>query len=594
MNDIEYLKYPFDSQKILAKKRKIKKAFLLDSTTPFIEKKIAILGGSTTLEIRDILDLFLLSIGIKASFYESDYNKFYEDIIFDNPELEAFSPDFIYIHTTNKNLLSLPSVNMKSTKVEKLLNETFLRFQGVWESAQKKYACMIIQNNFELPFTRLMGNYDASLYSSEQNFITKLNQKMVTYASENHTFLINDIHYLSASMGLQKWYDARFWHSYQYAMSHEAIPYLTYNIASIVKAALGRSKKCLVLDLDNTLWGGVIGDDGIDGISLGSETPMADAYLSFQKYIKRLQERGIILAICSKNEYSNALLGLSHPDSQLNKNDFAVIVANWEPKSENIKAIAKDLNIGLDSLVFIDDNPAEREIVQQQLSMVTVPNIGNDIVHYISIIDKALFFETISLSLDDLNRNSTYQENVERLSEQEKFQNYNEYLKSLEMKAIISPFETKYLDRITQLINKTNQFNLTTKRYTQAEIETISQNQNYMTLYGRLEDKFGDNGLISVIIGKKKDKELEVELWIMSCRVLKRGMEYAMFGQIIEYCKAHGIDKIVGRYIATSKNNMVANHYENLGFSKQDSQWVLRVGEVNMKDYFIDIEEDML
>jgi FkbH-like protein len=592
MNEVNYLEYPIDATKILAKKKRLKRLLLEENGTTLLEKNIAILGGSTTLEIRDILELFLLDSGIKPNFYESEYNKYYEDILFDNPELNAFKPDFIYFHTTNKNLKTTPIITFSSEEEQKLLLQTFESWRQIWDSAREKFGCVIIQNNFELPMTRLMGNLDASYHNSELMFINKLNQMMAEYSQTHHTFLINDIHYLSASMGLSNWYDGRFWHAYQYAMAHDAIPYLTYNIAAMIKAALGKSKKCLVLDLDNTLWGGVIGDDGVDGIALGSETPVADAYLSFQKYIKRLSSRGIILAICSKNEHENALLGLSHPDSQLKVEDFATIVANWEPKSENIKTIAKNLNIGLDSLVFVDDNPVEREIVRQQLPMVSVPDIGSDAIHYIDIVDKTLMFEAVSLSKDDMSRNSTYQENIKRLDEEEKFSNYDEFLKSLSMKATIAPFEAKYFDRITQLTNKTNQFNLTTKRYTQAEIEFITKSFDNIGIYGRLEDKFGDNGLTSIIIGNIDTDILYIDLWIMSCRILKRGMEYAMFNYIVLFCKKSKIKTIIGRYIPTDKNKIVKELYKILGFEEvENGIWKFSVNSSLSNKFYIDVNQ---
>ncbi|MEN8220296.1 MAG: HAD-IIIC family phosphatase [Pseudomonadota bacterium] len=577
------LNYPFDPHYILRKKRSIKRELL--KNTGLVNRRIAIIGGSTTAEIKDILELFLLKDGIKPVFYESEYGKYYEDIMFENNELDKFAPETIYIHTSSVNISNFPTIQEESDSVAQLLQKEFAKFTTLWERIEATYHCPIIQNNFELPYYRTLGNLDFSDIHGRTHFLTQLNQHFAEYARSCKNLYINDINYLASWFGLERWYDKNFWYAYKYAMNYEAIPLLTHNIASLIKASYGNSKKCLVLDLDNTLWGGIIGDDGIDAIKLGRETAEAEAYTDFQQYIKELKQRGIILAVCSKNELDNAKAGFFHPDTILKLDDFTAFQANWNPKHENIKHIAETINIGLDSLVFVDDNPAERQIVQDMIPEVAVPDIGNNVAKYIDVLDKTGYFETLSISKDDLQRNSYYTENLKRQEVEARYNNYDEFLKSLEMVAEIKAFVPVYLERIAQLTNKTNQFNLTTKRYSLAEIEAIANDTNYISIYGRLKDKFGDNGLITIIITAIKGKELHIDLWLMSCRVLKRGMEKAMLDQLVQAAHQRGITIIYGYYYKTVKNKMVSELYRDMGFEcvslaeNGDSVWRYKLPE---------------
>ena len=560
---LKELLYPFDPNYILENKRKIKKT-LLGQSDAFIEKKIAILGGYTTAAVKQIMELFLLNNGIKPSFYESEYNKFYEDALFDNPELEGFGPDIIYVCTSNRNITRYPSLN---DDAQALLKNEIEKYQRIWESLKSRYHCPIIQNNFELPYYRLMGNKEASDVHGKVNFITRLNLLMDEYAQENENFYICDINYLSADYGLKNWSDPFYFHMYKYALNVNAIPYLSFNVANIIKSLFGKNKKGFVLDLDNTLWGGVVGDDGVEGIKVGPEESEGQVYSEFQRYLKEHKQLGIILNIDSKNDYENAIAGLKHPDSELSEDDFVEIKANWEPKDRNFADIANELTLLPESLVFVDDNPAERHIVSEQLKGVAAPEIGSA-EHYIEVLDRNGFFEVTTLSKDDLKRNEMYKQNIERAKAESSFSNYKDYLLSLDMKGIIKPFEPMYIERISQLSNKSNQFNLTTHRYTVSDIEAIANDESYITLYGKLIDRFGDNGLVSVVIGHIVEGVCDIDLWIMSCRVLKRDLEFAMMDELVKRCKEKGIRKIIGHYYPTAKNNMVKEFYALQGFTK--------------------------
>ena len=590
------LEYPFDSEWILKKAKSIKKTLLSDGAAR-IKKKIAVLGGSTTHDVIKILELFLLHYGIEPSFYESEYGQYWQDAMFDNPELAEFAPDLIYIHTTNRNIAEYPAVGDSREKTEQLLKDTYEHFHIMWGKLKETYGCVIIQNNFEFPYYRLLGNMDAVNSNGRVAFVNRLNALFAEYAAANENFYLQDIQYLSACYGLDKWGDSFYWHMYKYALCVPAIPTLSYNLANIIKSVYGKNKKAYVLDLDNTLWGGVVGDDGPENIEIGQETSMGQVYAEFQSYLKEQKQIGIMLNVSSKNEEENALAGLSRPDSVLKPDDFMVIKANWEPKSKNVAEIAAELNIGTDSLVFVDDNPAEREIIRQNLPGVAVPEMDKP-EEYLKTLDRSGFFEVTGLSEDDTKRNEMYKANQERKKMQDNFADYGEYLKSLDMKAEIGAFVPLYMARIAQLTNKSNQFNLTTKRLSQADIEHMAEDSSYITLYGKLADKFGDNGVVSVVIGKIKEDALHIELWLMSCRVLKRDMEFAMMDRLTEECKKRGIARIYGYYYPTAKNKMVENFYGLQGFTLKNrdnegnAEWEYEIpAAYENKNRYIEITE---
>ena len=589
---LKELIYPFDPNYILENKRKLKKQLLSESNS-FVEKNIAILGGYTTSAIKQIMELFLLNNGIKPSFYESEYNKFYEDAMFDNKELKEFKPDIIYVCTSNRNITKYPGMN---DDVDGLLNDEYQQFEGIWKSLKEKYNCPIIQNNFELPYYRLMGNKDASDIHGKVNFITRLNMMFYDYARKNENFYICDINYLSADYGLKQWSDSFYFHMYKYALNVNAIPYLSFNVANIIKSIFGKNKKGFVLDLDNTLWGGVIGDDGVEGIKLGPEESEGQVYSEFQRYLKEHKQLGVILNIDSKNDYENAIAGLKHPDSELNEDDFIEIKANWEPKDLNFEAISKEVNLLPESLVFIDDNPAERHIVTEQIKGVVAPELDSA-EHFIEKIDRNGFFEVTTLSKDDLKRNEMYKQNAERAKAEASFTDYKDYLLSLQMKGIIKSFEPLYYERISQLSNKSNQFNLTTHRYTVNDIEKIAGDENYISLYGKLIDRFGDNGLVSVVIGHIDNDVCDMDLWIMSCRILKRDLEFAMMDELVRRCKEKDVSKIIGHYYPTAKNSMVKDFYDLQGFKKIEedengnTKWLFEItDEYTNKNEVIEVE----
>ncbi len=561
------MEYPFDGEEIIKKKKKYRRLLLEDESRTFIDKKIAILGGQTTEAIKQVLELFLLNQGIRPSFYESEYNMWYEDGMFDNAKLLEFAPDVIYICTCIRNLTQFPHPADSFDVINQKKDAEVSKFVGLWDHLAGTYHATIIQNDFEYPFYRLMGNKDASDIHGRVNFVTEVNRAFYDYASTHENFYICNVNYISSSYGLEKWADPYYWHMYKYSVAVPAIPHLSFNVANIIKSVYGKNKKVLNLDLDNTLWGGIVGDDGAENIEIGQETSLAQTYSEFQTYLKAQKELGVLLTVNSKNEEENALSGFARPDSILKRDDFVAFKANWDPKSLNLEATAKELNLLSESFVFVDDNPAERAIIEGSFSGVAVPEM-TEVEHYIQILDKSGFFEVTSLSADDLKRNEMYAENAKRSQLQASFSNYEDYLKSLEMKGEIREFVPMYMARIAQLTNKSNQFNLTTKRYAQSDIEAIAADEKYITLYGKLEDKFGDNGVVSILIGEKDTDTLHMRLWLMSCRVLKRDMEFAMMDELVHAAQNAGMKKILGYYYPTAKNAMVKEFYDRMGFTK--------------------------
>lgn len=598
------LEYPFDAGYLLKKSKRIKRTLLEQTAadgTPvtFLKKRIAVLGGSTTHDIIRMLELFLLNYGIEPEFYESEYAQYWQDAMFDNEELVQFHPDLIYIHTTGRNITFFPDMEDSLQGIEDKLEAQMNHFRAMWEKLENTYHCPVIQNNFEFPFYRILGNRDGYDPHGKTAFIQRLNMEFARYAAQHEHFYIYDIQYESAAFGLDRWTDPSYWHMYKYAMSMQAIPDFAFHLSHIIKAVFGKNKKAFVLDLDNTLWGGIVGDDGPENLEIGQETSMGQVYQEFQGYLKEHKKIGVLLNVDSKNEEENALAGLKHPEGILKPEDFIVIKANWLPKSQNLTEIASELNIGRDALVFVDDNPAEREIIRQHVPETAVPEMTDgDQVNpdqFIRILDKNAYFEVVTLSEDDKHRNEMYKANAMRKEQEESFGNYSDFLKSLEMEAVIRGFEPVYYSRIAQLTNKSNQFNLTTKRMTQAEVEQMAQDPGYITLYGKLKDKFGDNGVVSLVIGKKNGDTLELILWLMSCRVLKRDMEQAMLDTLVWQSRESGIRKLHGYYYKTAKNAMVKDFYGAMGFQKLsekdgDSEWEYVIPEkYENKNLVIDV-----
>lgn len=586
----------FSLDELLMKRRGLRRQ--LQALDDLKDIRIAILGGTTTNELVDLLEILLLQNGFRPTFYQSEYGRYYEDAVLEPDKIAIFKPDIVYLHTCSLNIQTFPPLSCTENDLPGYVEAETNRFRMIWSSLAEKVGCQIIQNNFELPPYAILGNLDAVSAGGATRFTAEVNRHIAAEAAKNPRLVMQDLSAIASRLGMDHWWDPSRWFSYKIANTIEATFAIAKSLTALVCAIYGRSHKVLVLDLDNTLWGGVIGDDGVDGIVIGRETPVAEAYTAFQEYCLRLRDRGILLAVCSKNNEDVAQSGFAHPDSVLKLEHFSAFKANWEPKHENILTIAQELNLGVDSFVFVDDNPAERAIVEAQIPGIAVPDIGTEVAKYPSLIEAGRYFEPISLGEEDLMRSRLYSENSQRATLAQKFANYGEYLDSLEMTAEIDVFNATYIERIAQLTNKTNQFNLTTRRYTLAEIEASIVNSNHIGIYGKLSDRFGDHGLISIILGHIDKTDLHLDLWLMSCRVLKRDMETAMLSDLVQRARRKNLENLFGYYLPTAKNGMVADHYEKLGFSlinRDDASgttvWFLNVAKYEMRSLHIKILE---
>jgi FkbH-like protein len=420
--------------------------------------------------------------------------------------------------------------------------------------------------------------------------LARLNQELFRFArSSGHVVL--DIAGLAETVGLGNWHDPRLWNMAKLPFADDYVPLYADHVARVVAAIRGKSRKALVLDLDNTLWGGVIGDDGLEGIKIAQGDAAGEAHLALQRLALDLRRRGIVLAVSSKNTDEVARTPfLQHPEMLMKLDHIAVFQANWNDKATNIQVIAEELNLGLDALVFLDDNPVERGLVRRLLPQVAVPELPDEPALYARTLAAAGYFETIAFAAEDLQRAGYYQENAKRASLQKQMGGVDAYLASLDMTITFQPFDALGRARIVQLINKSNQYNLTTRRYTEPEVLAAESDPNVFTLQVRLSDMFGDYGMISVIICRlAAPSEWRIDTWLMSCRVLGRLVEYMVFREVLEHARRAGIDTLVGIFIPSERNQMVAEHYAKLGFAKTrvtlsgTTEWKLSVDGATAK-----------
>lgn len=421
------------------------------------------------------------------------------------------------------------------------------------------------------PLVPLFGSLDATLAGSERSAIASFNRSLASDLAAKGDLLV-DIDALAQSVGLDHWYSERDWHLAKLAFSQRALPLYAEQVVRTIAALRGKARKCLVLDLDNTLWGGVIGDDGLDGIAINQGDARGEAHRAIQAAALDLRRRGIVLAVCSKNDDATARLPFrQHPGMILKEEHFAVFIANWEDKASNLERIAQRLDIGLDSLVFLDDNPVERAQVRQALPAVAVPELDADPSSYVRTLMLGGYFESVAFTPEDMARADQYQGNAHRAELLEGSRDLGHFLQSLDMKIQFAPFQAQSRKRITQLINKTNQFNVATRRYTEAQVAEMETSAAHFTLQVGLVDRFGDNGMICAVICHRRPDEWEIDSWLMSCRVLNRKVEESVCNRIAREAIAAGARRLIGLYLPTSRNHIVAGLFQQLGFSRDDS-----------------------
>lgn len=526
--------------------------------------KVALIGDTATQLLGIAIQGSLVSRKIPFDFFEAEFNQVERQILDASSDLHKFDPDFLIVYQSTHKLMLKHAKAAVSERAE--IADGRLSFAM---SISKSFPnAKIVYFNYPEIDDSIYGSYSNRINSSFLYQTRKLNFELMNLSRNDSNFYICDISSIQNKIGRDNIYEGSIYVNTEILMSTDATAIVADRATSIIASLLGASKKCLILDLDNTLWGGIIGDDGMDRIQIGHGIGIGKAFSEFQLWCKKLKERGIILAVCSKNDENVAKqVFREHPDMILKLDDIAVFVANWETKVDNIRHIQKILNIGFDSMVFLDDNPFERNIVRQNIPEITVPELPEDPADYLEFLYNENLFETTSASQNDDTRTKQYQLEAQRASYQKNFQNEDEFLSSLNMRSDVQPLNKFNTPRVAQLSQRSNQFNLRTVRYDESDLERISSDPSYITLTFTLSDSFGDNGLICVVI-LKQDPESKafIESWFMSCRVLKRGMENYVLNCIVDEAKKRGIKRIIGEYIPTKKNSMVASHYTNLGF----------------------------
>jgi FkbH-like protein len=566
-------------------KKNLKKDF-----TNFKTIKIAVLGDSATQLIVQAIKGYGYEEGIDFKCYEADFDQIERQVFDPSSGLYEFSPEYVFIfHSTQKIVNQFYSLDEEEK--EGFSEERINNVRELCNALNSRLSCKIVFSNLPEADDNVFGNYFNKIKGSVGYQLRDYNYKLMNVCQEYNNLFINDMNILQSRYGLSFVFDPKIYVTSSMVYSIDFLPVVAKNSVDIVKATSGIFNKCIILDLDNTLWGGIIGDDGVENIQIG-DLGIGKAYSEFQKWIKQLKKRGIILAVCSKNTEHIAKEPFEkHPDMVLKLDDFAVFVANWNTKIDNIRYIQSVLNIGFDSMVFCDDNPAEREIVRTYIPDITVPELPEDPAEYLVYLRSLNLFETATYSHEDTKRTKLYQQEAKRRDVQTEFRNEDDFLKSLNMVSDAQAFNSFTIPRVTQLTQRSNQFNLRTIRYTEEEIKKVSDSSDYVTRSYSLEDKFGDYGLISVLILKAEGRSLFIDTWIMSCRVLKRNMEHFVLNDIVELAGKNGYDTIIGEYLPTAKNELVKDHYKDLDFASEDDRWKLEINSYNQKSNFIKKKE---
>jgi FkbH-like protein len=525
--------------------------------------RLAMLGNATFDFFLPVMKTVAFASGIELIVYNGAYNQHMQEVLDPSSGLHDFKPEVIVLATDWRSL-AMPEEAEDSGRIvaQKLADVT-----EIWNAVASRFRCHVIQHNFVVPEVSAYGGLSGRLLGGRDSLIRQLNLQLLQAAANRSDVSILDIEQVASLIGKRRWEDARMWIIAKQYPATEAVGLLAVHEVALLRAILGLSSKCLVLDLDNTLWGGVIGEDGLNGICLGGG-PEGEAFVAFQRYLKALHDRGVILAVCSKNEETDARLPFQqHPEMVLKLEDISLFLANWAPKAENLRAIAKQLNIGVDSLVLVDDNPAERDQVRKSIPEIEVLELPADPALFVETLHRELLFEALALTLEDKARAESYRANLNREMLREGSKSLEEFLSELRMRVELRPFDQPNLPRVVQLINKTNQFNLTTERMTPDQVSFFAASRNNYTQYMHLRDRYGDNGITGVLMASPEGDALSIRVWLISCRVLGRQVEDTMLAAVWNFARASGYKALLGTYAPTAKNQQVVNLFDRLGFA---------------------------
>ncbi len=569
----------FRLSQVLAKARKLGR-----SLRPLTDFRLGLLSNATT----DFLALAIagsaLRYGLAADITRADFGQVMQEALAPDSTLHLSNPDAILIALDHRWYPLLPCPG-RAEEAEATVERCLGQLQAIRDGIRANGNAVCIFQTLAPPPESLFGSLDRALPGTTQWLIERFNARLCQMIMGSEDVLL-DLAGLAQTVGLAEWHDATSWNVAKIPFSHVFLPLYGDHAGRILGSLRGKSRRCLILDLDNTVWGGVIGDDGLEGIQIAQGDATGEAFLDVQRMALALRSRGIVLAVSSKNTDEVARRPFQeHPEMLLRLDHIAVFQANWNDKATNIKAIAETLSLGLESMVFLDDNPMERDLVRQMLPQVAVPELPPDPALYARTLAAAGYFETTRFSAEDLARAEFYQENSRRVALQQATGDIDSYLRSLQMEIAFQAFDETGRARIAQLISKSNQFNLTTRRYSEAEVKALQNDASHLTLQIRLVDSFGDNGMISVVVCKPLDEQtLEFDTWLMSCRVLGRKVEQAVLQEVLEYARQRGFRRLLGRYVPSERNGLVEKHYEKLGFLHKESLddgttlWEMEVG----------------
>ena len=559
--------------------RELQKAANLDISGK--ELRVAVLGNCATQFFSTAIQGYARLSGLNVTVFDTDYNQIEEQLLNPESDVYQFAPECVVIwEATDKiyeEFLMMP-LEQRSSFAEFRIS----RLEHYWTLIQQNSGARILQPNFTEIADNVLGQFSCKVDSSFTFQLRKMNYLLQKAEAARTDVFPVDLLSLQIQLGQDKFYQAKLYYNAKMPISLNALPYVGKAVTDVLLAMSGNIKKCVVMDLDNTIWGGVIGDDGLSRIEIG-ELGKGHVFTNLQLWLKQLKEYGIILAVCSKNNEETAKEPFEQSaDMVLRLDDISVFVANWEDKASNIRLIQETLNIGMNSIVFLDDNPFERNLVRQMLPDVEVPELPEDPSRYLEHLQRWNYFETASYTGAGSDRTRLYQAEFQRKQMEQQYASIDEYLESLEMIGEASPFTPQYYPRIAQLTQRSNQFNLRTVRYTENEIRRIAEDQQYITIACSLRDKFGNHGLVSVVILQKcSDTEAFVDTWLMSCRVLKRGMEEYVINTLMQKALEQGVAVVTAEYLQTPKNKMVADIYEKMGFTKTDDNHY----SISVKDY---------
>lgn len=563
--------------------------------------RVAILRNFTVESVIPVIAGEVALMGIHSHFYTGGFDTAAQDVFDNSSQLYSFQPDCIILAEWLESLapqLTGRLLSLSAEQVEDEINRVLRSINEILVAIRKNLSVPILINNFPLPINLTLGILDAQSENFQTGAILRLNQRLQKMAQASSGLYVVDLMSLAARLGHDRAFDRRYWHIGRAPIARTALVALGQEYAKFIRALRGKSRKCLVVDCDNTLWGGVIGEDGMSGIKLGGTYP-GSCYEAFQREILNLHDRGIVLAICSKNNEGDVIRALrEHPEMKVRLEHFATWEINWDDKATNLQRIASRLNIGLDSLVFADDSQFECDLVKSTLPEVEVIHLGNEPSSFVDSLSKQGCFDSLTFSVEDRERTKMYRDEVRRKDIKELAGSLENYLQSLEMIATIGNAEELTIPRISQLTQKTNQFNLTSRRYSTGEIAALRDAPDSTVLCLKLRDRVSVLGIIGAAILKYRDSTAELDTFLLSCRAIGRGAEECLLAQCIETARAAGCTRIVGIYLPTKRNKLVAKFYQAHGFhllagSTTGESWELELnGPVLTAPAWIRLERD--